>query len=133
LQARTLALQSHQTMLTKVLASKSMAESNNDNLIGFIASTVEKLRDDVVTMRDQMAIKEDLARLEGRFSEKLDVSITSVRGDIEQVQLRLDSIDHGMSSRFEHLEGELSRLRSAVYLLGKDRPEVLRLLGQAGA
>ena len=122
----------HQTRLTKVLASKSIAESNNDNLIGFIASTVEKLRDDVVTMRDQMATKEDLARLEGRFSEKLDVSITSVRGDIEQVQLRLDSIDHGMSSRFEHLEGELSRLRSAVYLLGKDRPEVLRLLGQAG-
>ena len=78
-----------------------MADSNNDNLIGFIASTVEKLRDDVVTMRDQMATKEDLARLEGRFSEKLDVSITSVRGDIEQVQLRLDSIDHGMSSRFE--------------------------------
>ena len=123
----------HQTRLTKVLASKSIAESNNDNLIGFIASTVEKLRDDVVTMRDQMATKEDLARLEGRFSEKLDVSITSVRGDIEQVQLRLDSIDHGMSSRFEHLEGELSRLRSAVYVLGKDRPEVLRLLGQAGA
>jgi len=120
-------------MLTKVLASKSMAESNNNDLIGFIASTVEKLRDDVVTMRDQMATKEDLARLEGRFSEKLDVSITSVRGDIEQVQLRLDSIEHGMSSRFEHGEGELSRLRSAVYLLGKDRPEVLRLLGQAGA
>ena len=110
-----------------------MAELNNDNLIGFIASIVEKLRDDVVTMRDQMATKEDLARLEGRFSEKLDVSITSVRGDIEQVQLRLDSIEHGMSSRFEHVEGEVSRLRGAVYLLGKDRPEVLRLLGQAGA
>ena len=108
-----------------------MAESNNDNLIGFIASTVETLRDDVAKMREQMATKADLARLEGRFSEKLDVSITSVRGDIEQVQLRLDSIDHGMSSRFEHLEGELSRLRSAVYLLGKDRPEVLRLLGQS--
>jgi len=130
-------------MLTKVLASKSMAESNND-LIGFIASTVEKLRDDVVTMRDQMATKEDLARLEGRFSEKLsrlesrfseklDVSITSVRGDIEQVQLRFDSIEHGMSSRFEHVQGELSRLRSAVYILGKDRPGVLRLLGQASA
>ena len=84
-----------------MLASKLVSESNNDNLIGFIASTVEKLRDDVVTMRDQVATKEDLARLEGRFSEKLDVSITSVRGDIEQVQLRLDSIDHGMSSRFE--------------------------------
>ena len=130
-------------MLTKVLASKSMVESNNDNLIGFIASTVETLRDDVAKMREQMATKQDLARLEGRFTEKLarlegrfteklDVSITSVRGDIEQVQLRLDSIEHGVSSRFEHVEGELSRLRSAVYLLGKDRPEVLRLLGQAG-
>jgi len=134
-----------------VLTSKSVAESNNDNLIGFITSTVETLRDDVAKMREQMATKEDLARvegrftemreqmatkedlarLEGRFTEKLHVSTTSVRGDIEQVQLRLDSIEHGVSSRFEHVEGELSRLRSAVYLLGKDRPEVLRLLGQA--
>ena len=134
-----------------MLASKLVSESN-DNLIGFIASTVETLRDDVAKMREQMATKEDLARLEGRFTEmreqmatkedlarlegrfteKLHVSTTSVRGDIEQVQLRLDSIEHGVSSRFEHVEGELSRLRSAVYLLGKDRPEVLRLLGQAG-
>ena len=114
-----------------MLASKLVSESN-DNLIGFIASTVETLRDDVAKMREQMATKEDLARLEGRFTEKLAVSTTSVRGDIEQVQLRLDSIEHGVSSRFEHVEGELSRLRSAVYLLGKDRPEVLRLLGQAG-
>ena len=125
-----------------MLTSKLVSESN-DNLIGFIASTVETLRDDVITMREQMATREDLARLEGRFmeklarlegrfTEKLDVSTTSVRGDIEQVQLRLDSIEHGVSSRFEHVEGELSRLRSAVYLLGKDRPEVLRLLGQAG-
>ena len=124
-----------------MLASESVSESNNENLIGFIASTVETLRDDVAKMREQMATREDLARLEGRFTEKLarlegrfteklDVSTTSVRGDIEQVQLRLDSIEHGVSSRFEHVEGEISRLRSAVYLLGKDRPEVLRLLGQ---
>src|ERR1044072_5144043 len=92
-----------------------MAESNNDNLIGFIASTVETLRADFATMREQMATREDLARLEGRFSEKLagiegrfseklaglegrfieklDISITTVSGDIEQVQLRLDSIE----------------------------------------
>ena len=125
-----------------MLASKLVSESNDDR-ISFIASTVETLRDDVAKMREQMATKEDLARLEGRFTEKLarlegrfneklDVSTTSVRGDVEQVQLRLDSIEHGVSSRFEHVEGELSRLRSAVYLLGKDRPEVLRLLGQAG-
>ncbi len=119
-------------MLTKVLASKSVSESN-DKLIGFIASTVEKLRDDVAAMREQMATKQDLARLEGRFSERLDVSVTGIRGDLEQIQLRLDSIEHGISSRFELVEGEISRLRSAVYLLGKDRPDVLRLLGQSSS
>ena len=78
---------------------------------GLDISTVETLRDDVAKMREQMATKEnlarlegrftemrermatkeDLARLEGRFTEKVDVSTTTVRGDIEQVQLRLVS------------------------------------------
>ena len=98
-----------------------MAESN-ENLIGFIASTVE-------TLRDQMASKSDIARLEA----KIEAQGTAIRGDIEQVQLRLDTIDHNIASRFEHVEGELSRLRSAVYLLGKDRPEILRLLGHNGS
>jgi 23S rRNA U2552 (ribose-2'-O)-methylase RlmE/FtsJ len=146
--------------LTELVASDSVSESN-ENLIGFIASTVEKLSDDVATisaqmatkeylarldgrlserldvvtadmarMREEMATKEDLARLDGRFSERLQVATTGIRGDIEQVQLRLDSMEHGITSRFEHVEGEISRLRSAVYILGKDRPEVLRLLGQ---
>jgi len=134
-----------------------MTEPNN-NLIGFIASTVEKLSDDMTTMRDQMATmgdqmatkqdlagmatrrdlegmatKEDLARLDGRFTERLQATSTAIRGDIEQIQLRLDSMEHSISSRFEHVEGEVSRLRSAVYILGKDRPEVLRLLGQSRA
>jgi len=95
---------------------------SNDNLIGFIASTVETIRDEVTTIRGEMVTK-----------TTFEATTTAMRGDIEQVQLRLDSIEHGMSSRFEHVEGEVSRLRSAVYLLGKDRPEVLRLLGQAGA
>ena len=127
-----------------------MNDSDDDNLIGFIAGTVEGLREQVgtmsgqmttkedlarlegqmETMRDQMATKEDLARLEGRLSEKLNVSTTAIRGDIEQVHLRMDGIEHASTSRIEQVEGELSRLRSAVYLLGKDRPEVLRLLGQ---
>lgn len=96
-----------------------VSESNNNNVIGFIASTVEKLRDELAEMRRQMVTR-----------ETFDAAIVAVRGDIEQVHLRLDGIEHSMSSRFEHVEGELSRLRSAVYLLGKDRPEVLRLLGQ---
>ena len=95
-----------------------MAESN-DNLIGFIASSVEKLRDDVTSIRAEMVTK-----------SAFEAAITAVRGDIEQVHLRLNTMDHSVSSRFEQVETELSRLRSAVYLLGKDRPEILRLLGQ---
>jgi len=107
-----------------------MNNSDDDNLIGYIAGTVETIRDDVVKIHDQMATKEDLARVEGRLSERLDASSTGIRGDIERVHLRLEGIEHVVSSRIEQVEGELSRLRSAVYLLGKDRPEVLRLLGQ---
>ena len=99
-----------------------VSESNNNNVIGFIASTVETMRDDISTMRKEMVTR-----------DTFDVAIVALRGDIEQVQLRLDGLEHSVSSRFEHVEGELSRLRSAVYLLGKDRPEVLRLLGQSSA
>ncbi len=110
-----------------------LVSESNDNLIGYIASTLEAPRDEVATMRNEMATKQDLSRLEGRLFERLEASTTGIRGDIEQVHLRLESIEHGMSSRFEHVEGEISRLRSAVYLLGKDRPEVLRLLGQSSS
>jgi len=130
-----------------------MNDSDDDNLIGFIAGTVEGLREQVgtmsgqmttkedlarlegqmETMRDQVATKEDLARVEERLSEKLNASTTAIRGDIEQVHLRMDGTEYASTSRIEHVEGELSRLRSAVYLLGKDRPEVLRLLGQTSS
>lgn len=102
-----------------------MADKNNDEVIGFIASTVESMRDQMVNMQVQMATKSDIAHM----ATKDDITI--LRGDIEQVQLRLDGIEHSVSSRFEHVEGEISRLRSAVYVLGKDRPDVLRLLGSA--
>ena len=102
---------------------------SNEDLIGFIASSVETIRDEIATIREQMATKADIVRLE----ERVDTQGIAIRGDIEQVQLRLDSMRHETSSRFEHVEGELSRLRSAVYLLGKDRPDVLRLLGHNGA
>ena len=142
-----------------MITSKSVAESNNNELIGFIASTVEAMNDRLNGLEERMATKEDLARLDGRLgeridaiedrmagmatkedlarldgrlNERLDVATTSIRGDIEQVQLRLDSMEHSITSRFEHVEGELTRLRSAVYLLGKDRPEILRLLGHNG-
>lgn len=88
-------------------ANMRLVSESNDNLIGYIASTIE-------TMRDEMATKQDLARMGGQLSERLEASTTAIRGDLEQVQLRLDTMEHGISSRFEHVEGELSRLRSAV-------------------
>jgi len=98
--------------------SSTMADSNNDELIGFISGRFE-------------AMSERLNAIEGRMvtREHHDASITAVRGDIEQAQLRLDSMEHRVASRFENVEVEISRLRSAVYVLGKDRPDVLRLLG----
>lgn len=90
-----------------------------DGLLNFIALTVE-------SMRDQMATKSDLARLEA----KMDANFAAVRGDIEQVQLRVDSIDRAIRARLENMETEISRLRSVLYLLVKDKPDMLRLLGQ---
>ena len=136
--------------------SSTMADSDNSELIAFIAGRFEGLADRLNSIEQRMATKEDLARLEGRvdviadrvdvieqamatkqdmarlegrFNERLDVATTSIRGDIEQIHLRLDSMEHRISSRDEHFDAEISRLRSAVYVLGKDRPDVLRLLG----
>src|SRR4051812_45177565 len=94
----------------------------NENLLNFIASTVEMIR-------DRMATKDDIARLETRL-DNLEVTTTVTRGDVEQVQLRLDGIEKAISSRLGNVEAEMSRMRSVLYLLVKDRPDMLRLLGQ---
>jgi hypothetical protein len=97
----------------------SQQPEENENLLNFIASTIEMIR-------DQMATKSDVARLE----DKIEVGLTAVRGDIERVDLRLDSIEKTLSTRLNQIEAEVSRLRSVVYLLVKDKPDMLRLLGQ---
>ena len=76
-------------------------------------------RDDLATLRIEMATKNDLGRLE-----------TSMRGEFEQVHLRLDSIDRRVDPRIGQVETDVSRLRSVVYLLVKDKPDMLRLLGR---
>src|SRR5262249_33645605 len=120
--------------------------SENNNLLSFIAATVEDLRDKMATKSDiarleaQMATKSDIARLEAQMATKdelkplatkdeLKAGITAVRGDIEQVHMRLDSIEKTLTGRLAQIESEVSRLRSVVYMLVKDRPELLRLLG----
>lgn len=154
----------------------SVSGENDKNLISFIASTVETMRDQMVTkeelaaVREQMATKKDLAevkdqvaRVEARvdsiesqmatkddlaklrketkddfatlrneMATKIDLTRleTTMHGEFEQVHLRLDSIDRSLSTRIGQVESEVSRLRSVVYLLVKDKPDMLRLLGQ---
>jgi tetrahydromethanopterin S-methyltransferase subunit G len=102
----------------------------NENLLNFIASTVEMIR-------DRMATKDDIARLDSRMDgldsrlSKVEVTTTIIKGEVEQVHLRLDGIEKAISSRLDHVESEMSRMRSVLYLLVKDRPDMLRLLGQA--
>ncbi|MDT5156777.1 MAG: hypothetical protein QOH51_1134 [Acidobacteriota bacterium] len=122
----------------------------NRNMLNFIASTVEMIR-------DRMATKDDIVRLDARIEnlevkvdslavkvdnlevkvnrlevkvDRLEVETTIIRGEVEQVHLRLDGIERTLASRLDHVETEMSRLRSVLYLLVKDRPDMLRLLGQ---
>jgi hypothetical protein len=113
--------------------SNSQPEENG-NLLNFIAATVEMIR-------DRMATKDELAEVEARLSSRIDgleskvdrleVTTTVIRGDVEQVQLRLDGIEKAVTSRIGNVEAEMSRMKSVLYLLVKDRPDMLRLLGQS--
>lgn len=77
-------------------------------------------------------LEDGFGNLENRLASvenRMEAGFTAVRGDIERVHLRLDTIERMVSARLDHVETEVSRLRSVVYLLVKDRPELLRLLG----
>lgn len=82
-------------------------------------ATKDELKDGLAALRIEMATKRDLGRLE-----------TTMRGEFEQVHLRLDSIDRRVDTRIGQVETDVSRLRSVVYLLVKDKPDMLRLLGR---
>jgi len=153
------------------------AMSENDKLINFIANTVESLRqcvdaiseqmatkvdlanlkdematirlqmatkdelaavkdqmatkDELAAVKDQMATKDELAALRVEMATKNDLGRleTTMRGEFEQVHLRLDSIDRRVDTRIGQVEIDVS-LRSVVYLLVKDKPDMLRLLGR---
>jgi len=155
-----------------------MSESNDHNLINFIASTVEamrvridtiseqmatkvdlaNLRDEMATLKDEMATKSELAALRDEMATRGDLARaesnlarvesnlarvesqmatkdglarleTIMHGEFEQVHIRIDSIDRGMGSRIGLIETDVSRMRSVLYLLVKDKPDMLRLLG----
>ena len=91
-----------------------------DNLLNFLAATVESIRDRMTEID---------TRLESGF-ERMDAGLAGARGDIERVHLRLDALERLLATRLDRLETEMSRLRSVVYLLVKDKPDLLRLLGE---
>lgn len=133
--------------------------SDSDKLINFIATTVEGLRQRIDSISEQMATKVDLANLRDEMAAMKDQMVTkdelkeglaalriematksdlgrletTMRGEFEQVHLRLDSIDRRVDTRIGQVETDVSRLRSVVYLLVKDKPDMLRLLGRPNA
>ena len=137
----TLATRDEVESLVSNLLTKDEAESLVSKLVtkeefepvreqvGFLGGQVEDIR-------DRMATKGDVARLDAKLdklevkADKLEVTTTAIKGEVEQVHLRLDGIDKALSSRINHVEAEMSRMRSVLYLLVKDKPDMLRLLGQ---
>jgi len=137
-----------------------MFDADDKTLLKFIATTVENLRErmdtisgrvdmiseqmatkvDLANLRDElraeMATKEELAGLESRLradmATKHDVSRleTTMHGEFEQVHIRFDSVERALGTRMGQVEIDISRLRSVLYLLVKDKPDMLRLLGQ---
>jgi hypothetical protein len=77
---------------------------------------------DLATLRSEMATKNDLGRLEA-----------TMHGEFEQVHIRFNSLDRRVDTRMGQIETDVSRLRSVVYLLVKDMPDMLRLLGHPTA
>lgn len=107
--------------MTTELAAVKDQMATKDELAAVKAqmATKDELKDGLAALRIEMATKNDLGRLE-----------TTMRGEFEQIHLRLDSIDRRVDTRIGQVETDVSRLRSVVYLLVKDKPDMLRLLGR---
>ena len=110
---------------------------------------IADLRDEMATLRDQMVAKADLAavrnELKSEMATKADLATlrsematkndlgrleATMHGEFEQVHIRFNSLDRRVDTRMGQIETDVSRLRSVVYLLVKDKPDMLRLLGQ---
>ena len=94
------------------------------------------VKDDLADVKERMATKEDLVGLESRLRAEMATKNdlkrleTTMHGEFEQVHIRFDSMDRRVDTRMGQIETDVSRLRSVVYLLVKDKPDMLRLLGQ---
>jgi len=97
-------------------------EMATNSEVAAVRSEMATMRSEMATMRSEMATKNDVERLE-----------TTMHGEFEQVHIRFNSLDRRVDTRMGQIETDVSRLRSVLYLLVKDKPDMLRLLGQPTA
>ena len=120
--------------ISEQMATKVDLANLGDEMATELAAVKEQMatKDELAAVKDQMATKDDLAALIIEMATKNDLGRleTTMRGEFEQVHLRLDSIDRRVDTRIGQVETDVSRLRSVVYLLVKDKPDMLRLLGR---
>src|SRR6185295_229113 len=69
-------------------------------------------KDELAAVKEQMATKDDLAAIRMEMATKNDLGRleTTMRGEFEQVHLRLDSIDRRVETRIGQVETDVSRL-----------------------
>ena len=120
--------------ISEQMATKVDLANLRDEMTAELATVKAQMatKDELAAMKEQMATKDDLAALRMEMATKNDLGRleTTMRGEFEQVHLRLDSIDRRVDTRIGQVETDVSRLRSVVYLLVKDKPDMLRLLGR---
>ena len=122
-------------MATKVDLANLRDEMATKADLAAVKDELAGVKDELAGVKDQMATKEDLAgvevRLRAEMATKNDLGRleTTMHGEFEQVHIRLDLIDRKVDTRMGQFETDMSRLRSVVYLLVKDQPDMLRLLG----
>ena len=121
-------------MISEQMATKVDLANLRDEMATKVDLAVVK--DDLADVKERMATKEDLVGLESRLRAEMTTKNdlkrleTTMHGEFEQVHIRFDSMDRRVDTRMGQIETDVSRLRSVVYLLVKDKPDTLRLLGQ---
>ena len=88
--------------------SNELPPDEADSLLKFIASTVERTNDRVESLSGRFdSLSKTVAT-----KDELRTQTAAIRGDIEQVQLRLDSIERALTARMGQLEADLRRLEN---------------------
>jgi hypothetical protein len=122
----------HEQMATRVDIANIRDEMATKADLAAVKDNIAGIKGEIAGIKDQMATKDNLAALRSEMATKNDLNRleTTMHGEFEQVHIRFNSLDRRVDTRMGQIETDVSRLRSVVYLLVKDKPDMLRLLGQ---